>query len=168
MGEVRGQSTVGMVKQRIQAVEGTAVQFQRLLFADRQLDDEDTLSGCGNGPRAFLRLVLQLKGGMPGPTQYTGSDATDVECPVCHMRYVYPSPRADPGNDREGGECRCCIEEGRAGTSNGLERVICVRDCDLPPQLAPLGGFQDNQASGLGTWVVQPPGTAGSGWTPPL
>ena len=49
-----------MVKQLIQAVEGTSVQHQRLLFAGRQLDDADTLSGCGIGPRAFLRLVMRV------------------------------------------------------------------------------------------------------------
>eukprot|EP01119_Soliformovum_irregulare_P015323 TRINITY_DN4303_c0_g1_i3.p1 TRINITY_DN4303_c0_g1~~TRINITY_DN4303_c0_g1_i3.p1 ORF type:complete len:392 (-),score=114.53 TRINITY_DN4303_c0_g1_i3:85-1260(-) len=61
---VQSQTTVDGIKQSIEAIEGTPVDQQRLIFAGRQLEDGKTVEDYSILKEAMLHLVLRLRGGM--------------------------------------------------------------------------------------------------------
>ena len=60
--EVEPSDSVLSVKQKLEDVEGVPVNQQRLIFADKQLDDEKTLSDYNIQKDAEIKLVLKMRG----------------------------------------------------------------------------------------------------------
>ena len=58
--EVRGETTVRAVKRQIKEAQGLPMGFQRLIWAGKQLGDEQTLQQLGVGKESTLHLVGRL------------------------------------------------------------------------------------------------------------
>jgi hypothetical protein len=58
--EVEATDTVGQVKAKIQAKEEIPVGMQRLIFEDKQLEDDKTLAEYSIGANASVYLVLKM------------------------------------------------------------------------------------------------------------
>ena len=80
--EVDVNDTILNVKTRICFVEGIPPAQQRLIFAGKQLQDQQTLADCGIQENCTIHLVLRLRGGMQIFVKtLTGKTITlEVEC----------------------------------------------------------------------------------------
>ncbi|XP_031619141.1 ubiquitin-like [Contarinia nasturtii] len=54
--------TVKMLKRKIRKIEGIPVDQQRLIFGEKQLEDDATLAECGIQSGSTIHLVLRLRG----------------------------------------------------------------------------------------------------------
>jgi hypothetical protein len=98
--DVFSSDTISMVKQKIQDREGNPPEYQRLIFAGAQVDDERTLAECRIGEEATVHLVMTLRGGMFHASTTGADDAgnTTFAVRVAHpLRTTDLSVGAPPG-----------------------------------------------------------------------
>jgi len=109
--EVVPTDTIRTVKERIFRMEEIPLDEQRLIFAGRQLDDDDTLIERGIGRESTLHLVLKLVGGKPVVLFYPPSEGVHADVPAfkttttlslhkdCNFTTLLPRPVYDDGSN---------------------------------------------------------------------
>lgn len=63
INDITAEDTIATVKQKIFQKEGVPVDQQRLIFAGKQLEDNQTLSNYSINKDSTIHLVLRLRGG---------------------------------------------------------------------------------------------------------
>jgi ubiquitin C len=66
INDISGEDTIATIKQKISQKEGVPVDQQRLIFAGKQLEDNQTLSSYNIQKDSCVHLVLRLRGGSTG------------------------------------------------------------------------------------------------------
>ncbi|KAK9915941.1 hypothetical protein WJX75_006248 [Coccomyxa subellipsoidea] len=92
--EVDLSDTVESVKAQIAGKEGIPAEVQRLIYAGRQLEDEQTLSHYSVERDSTLHLVMRLRGGIIEPSLQILARKYNQDKMICRKCYARLHPRA--------------------------------------------------------------------------
>lgn len=92
--DVNAEDTVQDVKEQIQSKQGLPVEEQRLIYAGKQLEDEQTLSQCSVERDSTLHLVMRLRGGIIEPSLQILARKYNQDKMICRKCYARLHPRA--------------------------------------------------------------------------